>query len=132
MKEENKYATENPEPTKSELEILQVLWELGPSTVRAVNEKLNEKRNLNYTSTLKLMQIMLEKGLLERDERQMKHIYRPAEEEQKTKDFILDRFVKNLFNGSPSKLMMQLVGNDRTTKEELNEIKKILKQLENK
>jgi len=122
----------NPEPTKSELEILQVLWELGPATVRSVNDKLNEKRNLNYTSTLKLMQIMLEKGILKRDESQMKHVYRPAEEEQKTKGFILDRFVKTLFNGSPANLMMQLLGNSKASKEELEEMKEILKQLENK
>lgn len=132
MKEESQHQTESLEPTKSELEILQVLWELGPSTVRAVNERLNEKRNLNYSSTLKLMQIMLDKGLLARDERQMKHVYRPVEEEQKTKSFILDRFVKNLFNGSPAKLMMQLVGNSRASKEELDEMKKILDQLDNK
>ncbi len=118
------------EPTKSELEILQVLWELGPSTVRAVNDKLNEKKQLNYTSTLKLMQIMLEKGILERDDTNMKHVYRPAEAEQKTKGFILDRFVKNLFNGSASRLMMQLLGNTETSKEELEEMKKMLRQLE--
>lgn len=122
----------NQEPTKSELEILQVLWELGPSTVRSVNDKLNEKRSLNYTSTLKLMQIMLEKGILKRDEGQMKHIYQPVEEEQKTKGFILDRFVKTLFNGSPANLMMQLLGNSKTSKEELDEMKEILKKLENK
>jgi len=118
------------EPTKSELEILQVLWELGPSTVRAVNDKLNEKKHLNYTSTLKLMQIMLEKGILKRDDTQMKHVYRPADTEQKTKGFILDRFVKNLFQGSPSGLMMQLLGNKTTSKEELEAMKKILRELE--
>lgn len=121
-----------PEPTKSELEILQVLWEFGPSTVRFVNDKLNEQREVNYTSTLKLMQIMAEKNLLLRDESNMKHIYKPAEEEIKTKSHLLDRFVKTLYKGSPSKLVMQLIGSEETSKEELDELRKILKDLDNK
>lgn len=120
------------EPTKSELEILQVLWENGPSTVRMVNDKLNEQREVNYTSTLKLMQIMTEKNLVLRDESSMKHIYRPAEEETKTKSHLLDRFVNTLYNGSASKLVMQLLGSKKTSKEELEELKKILKDLGNK
>jgi BlaI family transcriptional regulator, penicillinase repressor len=115
------------EPTKAELEILQVLWQYGPSTVRLVNDKLNEeKREVNYTSTLKLMQIMHEKGLLTRDESQMKHVYAAAEEESKTKDFLLDRFVDTLYNGSTSKLLMQLLGNKKTSKKELDEIRALL------
>jgi len=118
-----------PEPTKAELEILQVLWEFGPSTVRFVNDKLNEQREVNYTSTLKQMQIMAEKGILKRDESQMKHIYIPVEAEQKTKGQLLDRFVSTLYKGSAANLMMQLLGNEKTSKEELNEIKKLLDQL---
>jgi BlaI family transcriptional regulator, penicillinase repressor len=115
------------EPTKAELEILQVLWQYGPSTVRLVNDKLNEeKREVNYTSTLKLMQIMHEKGLLTRDESQMKHVYAAAEEEHKTKSFLLDRFVDTLYNGSASKLLMQLLGNKKTSKKELDEIRALL------
>ena len=77
------------EPTKAELEILQVLWQYGPSTVRFVNDKLNEHtRMVQYTSTLKLMQIMNDKGMLKRDDTNMKHIYHPAEEEQKTKNYL--------------------------------------------
>ena len=121
-----------PEPTKSELEILQVLWEHGPSTVRFVNDTLNEQREVNYTSTLKLMQIMAEKNLVLRDESSMKHIYRPAEEENKTKGHLLDRFVNTLYNGSPSKLVMQLIGSKETSKEELDELRKILKDLDDK
>lgn len=128
---ENKESTEKkPDPTKSELEILQVLWEFGPSTVRFVNERLNEQREVNYTSTLKLMQIMVEKKLVLRDESSMKHIYRPAEEENKTKSHILDRFVNTLYNGSASQLVMHLVGNKKTSSEELEELKKILKDLD--
>jgi BlaI family transcriptional regulator, penicillinase repressor len=120
-----------PEPTRSELEILQVIWRHGPCTVRAVNDWLNEqKREVQYTSTLKLMQIMVEKGLLLRDESQMKHVYSAAVEENKTKGFLLDRFVDALYNGSPSSLMMQLLGNRKTSKKELDAIRDLLKKMD--
>jgi len=115
-----------PEPTKAELEILQVLWEFGPSTVRFVNDKLNEQREVNYTSTLKQMQILTEKGILKRDESQMKHIYIPVEAESKTKDQLLDKFVNTLYKGSASSLFMQLLGNENTSKEDIDKIKKLL------
>lgn len=119
-----------PEPTKAELEILQVLWEFGPSTVRVVNDKLNEQRDVNYTSTLKQMQIMADKGILKRDESQMKHIYIPVEAEHKTKDQLLNRFVKTLYKGSASKLVMQLLGDAKTSKEDLDAIKNMLNKLD--
>jgi BlaI family transcriptional regulator, penicillinase repressor len=128
MKEINK---ENslPEPTRSELEILQVLWQHGPSTVRFVNNTLNEqKREVQYTSTLKLMQIMADKGLLTRDESQMKHVYSVAEEESKTKNFLLERFVNNMYNGSASSMLMQLLGNKKTSKKEIDAIKELIKK----
>ncbi len=121
----------NPEPTKSELEILQVLWQYGPSTVRAVNDILNEqKREVQYTSTLKLMQIMVEKELLNRDESQMKHVYSAAVEEQSTKGHLLDRFVDTMYNGSASSLMMQLLGNKKTSKKEMDAIRELLKKMD--
>ena len=121
-------SSDNPiEPTKAELEILQVLWKHGPSTVRFVNERLNEeKREVNYTSTLKLMQIMLEKGSLTREDSQVKHVYAAAEEESKTKNMLLERFVENLYEGSASNLMMQLLGNKKTSKKELDAIKALI------
>lgn len=119
-----------PEPTKAELEILQVLWEFGPSTVRTVNDKLNEHRNVNYTSTLKQMQIMADKGILKRDESQMKHIYIPVEAEHKTKDQLLDRFVNTLYNGSASKLVMQVLGNKKASQEDMEAIKAMLEKLD--
>jgi len=125
-----KTASQIPEPTKAELEILQVLWEYGPSTVRFVNDQLNEQREVNYTSTLKQMQIMAEKGILKRDESQMKHIYMPVEAEQKTKSYLLDRFVNTLYKGSAASLMMQLLGNHKASKEELAAIKELLKKTE--
>ena len=125
MKQEN--SDKLNEPTKSELEILQVLWKHGPSTVRFVNDTLNEmKRAVQYTSTLKLMQIMAEKQMLTRDESNMKHVYHAAIEEQKTKGALLEKFVDSMYNGSASSLMLQLLGNKKTTKKELQAIKDIL------
>lgn len=121
----------NIDPTKAELEILQVLWQHGPSTVRFVNDLLNEqKRAVQYTSTLKQMQIMAEKGMLKRDESNMKHIYSPVEEEQKTKGYLLDRFVDSMYNGSASSLMMQLLGNRKASKKELQAIKDMIAKLD--
>ncbi len=118
-------------PTKSELEILQVLWDQGPSTVRFVNETLNQqKRAVQYTSTLKLMQIMVEKELLTRDETSMKHIYHAAVDEQMTKSILLERFVDSMYKGSASSLMLQLLGNKKTSKKELQAIKAMLDQLD--
>ncbi|WP_336517223.1 BlaI/MecI/CopY family transcriptional regulator [Pollutibacter soli] len=122
-----KQAPSGIEPTKSELEILKVLWEHGPSTVRFVNDELNsQSRPVQYTSTLKLMQIMHEKGMLTRDDSNMKHVYQPVEDEEKTKGFLLSRFVENMYNGSASSLVMQLLGNKKTSAEELKAIRKML------
>jgi predicted transcriptional regulator len=118
------------EPTKSELEILQVLWDKGPSTVREVNNELLKQRDVNYTTTLKQMQIMADKGLLNRDQGQMKHIYSVAVEEQKLKAHLLDKFVDSMYKGSASKLVMQLIGNKSTSREDLREIKDMIKKLE--
>ena len=128
---ENKTPGSLPEPTRSELGILQVLWQHGPSTVRFINDHLNEqKREVQYTSTLKLMQIMAEKGLLTRDESQMKHVYSAAEEESKTKGFLLERFVNTMYNGSTSSLLLQLLGNKKTSKKEIAAIKELLKKMD--
>lgn len=131
MKEKHTNKKAGTEPTKSELEILQVLWQHGPSTVRFVNDLLNEqKREMQYTSTLKLMQIMHEKGILKRDDTSMKHVYSPALKEKKTKTQLLDRVIDTMFNGSRSSLVLQLLGNKKTSKKELQEIKEFLRKLE--
>ena len=132
MKAVNQEGTLN-EPTKSELEILQVLWKSGPSTVRFVNDFLNEqKRAVQYTSTLKLMQIMTEKEMLTRDASSMKHVYSAAIEEHQTKGMMLEKFVDTMYNGSSTNLMMQLLGNNKTSKQELDAIRAMLDQLDNK
>ena len=121
------------EPTKSELEILQVLWKHGPSTVRFVNDTLNdEKKAVQYTSTLKQMQVMTERKMLIRDESSMKHIYTAAITEQQTKGAMLDRFVDSIYDGSASNLVIQLLGNKKTSQAELDAIRGLLDQLDNK
>lgn len=120
-------------PTKTEMDVLQVLWQYGPSTVRFVHDKLNEQKEaVIYTSTLKLMQVMKEKGMLERDETNMKHVYSAAVEEKKVKGTMLSRFVDAMYNGSPSDLMVALLGNDKTSPDEVQKIKELLKQMDTK
>jgi len=131
MKAKKESSKIKPEPTRSELEILKVLWQHGPSTVRLVNDKLNEQtRAVQYTSTLKLMQIMYEKGMLKRDDSNMKHVYSPTEEEQKTKNDLLEKFIDGMYNGSASNLVMQLLGNKKTSKKEIAAIKELLNKMD--
>lgn len=133
MKTSNKDKSTSSEPTKSELEILQILWHFGPSTARFVNDHLNkETRQVIYMSTLKLMQIMVEKGFLKKDESQLRHIYRAAVDEGKTKGMLLDRVVDTMFNGSAGSLMMQLLGNKKISPEEMEEFKELIKKIDEK
>ncbi len=122
-------------PTDTELEILQVLWQKGPSTVRFVNDTLNEQRNaeqqpIGYTTTLKMMQLMTEKGLLARDVAQRTHIYRTLLSQEATRKSLLTRFLDTAFGGSASQLVMQVLGQGKTSPEELEEIKKMIQNLE--
>jgi BlaI family transcriptional regulator, penicillinase repressor len=125
------------QPTDAELEILHLLWELGPSTVRTVNERQNEKREaesvkdpLGYTTTLKLMQIMHEKGWVSRIEDGRTHIYTAAVQETDTQSALLQQFVDNAFRGSAMKMVMQTLGNYEAGAEELDEIKALIAQIE--
>ena len=117
-------------PTDAELEILQILWQNGPSTVRFVNDKLNENREIGYTTTLKFMQIMLEKGMVERDEENRTHIYKAAIKEGDTQKILLDKLLNTAFGGSASKLVMQALGSHKASKEELEEIKQLIDKIE--
>lgn len=119
-------------PTESELEILQLLWKNGPSTVRFLNEKQNEVKEVGYTTTLKIMQIMVEKGTLDVNKESRQHIYTPAVDEDETKGKLLDGFLKKTFSGSAMKMVMQALGNHKPSKEELDEIKNLIKEIENK
>ena len=117
-------------PTDSELEILNILWEKGPSTVRQVHEVLEQNKEAGYTTTLKLMQIMHEKQLLTRNETAKSHIYTPNVSQEKTQGQFLKKVIDNVFNGSASQLVMQALGNYKTNSEELEEIKKYLDEIE--
>ena len=121
-----------PKPTDAELEILQILWTHGPSSVRLVNETLNaaSEKEVGYTTTLKLMQIMLEKGLVRRNDESRTHIYEAAVNEEATQRRLLDKFVDATFRGSAMKLVMQALGNHRASKEELDEIKSLIERME--
>lgn len=131
MKVQKRQLDGQPEPTKSELEILQVLWQKGPSTVRTVNDTLNEEmRDVNYTSTLKLMQIMLDKGLLLREIEGKNHIYRPAERQEITQTRVIKGLATLAFGGSPASLVLRVLGNGDASPEELEEIKRMIDQIE--
>ena len=124
--------TNDIRPTDSELEILQLLWKQGPSTVREINDLLNtdQDKNTGYTTTLKIMQIMFEKALVTRDDSQRTHVYTAAVREGKIQSALLDRFLNAAYKGSASKLALQLLGNHKTTPDELAAIKALIDQLE--
>jgi len=119
-----------PKPTDSELNILQILWIKGPCSVRAVNDILNQEKEVGYTTTLKLMQIMTDKGLVVRDTSTRSHIYSANVSEEDTKGKLLDGFLEATFQGSASKLVMQALGNHKTSPEELEKIKSLIKEIE--
>ena len=116
-------------PTESELAILQILWEKENATVREVHEELSKNKNSGYTTTLKLLQIMFEKGLVTRDDSNKTHIYQPAVTKQKTQKQLLDKMINTLFSGSSTQLVLQALGNQKASKDELNEIQKYLDNL---
>jgi predicted transcriptional regulator len=117
-----------PKPTDSELAILQVLWQHGPANVRFVNEQLSQQREVGYTTTLKWLQLMLDKGLVLRDEGTWPHTYRPAVREEDTQTQLLDRLVESAFGGSALKLVLRALGKGQNTREELDQIQALLNQ----
>ena len=119
-----------PRPTDAELAILRVLWQRGPSTVRDVHEELSGEQSTGYTTVLKLLQIMTDKGLVVRDESNRAHVYQPRHSEQRTQRQLLTDLADRAFGGSPAKLVMQALSGQRTTAEELNAIRELLDQLE--
>ncbi|WP_316822504.1 BlaI/MecI/CopY family transcriptional regulator [Pedobacter gandavensis] len=119
-------------PTESELEILQILWEKGHCTVREVHEILEKNKDSGYTTTLKLMQIMAEKGLVIRDTSSKTHIYRAQVNQEKTEQDLVSKMIDNVFNGSAARLVMQALGNHSASKDEIDSIKKYLDNLSDK
>jgi predicted transcriptional regulator len=119
------------QPTGSELEILEILWQKGPSTVRQVNELLEQKgKHVGYTTTLKMMQIMTEKGLLSRTMDGRMHVYTALIQAYTAQNVLIDRMVEAAFGGSAMKLVLQALGNHRVTPEELREIRELINKLE--
>ncbi|HMW67201.1 MAG TPA: BlaI/MecI/CopY family transcriptional regulator [Chitinophagaceae bacterium] len=118
-------------PTESELEILQVLWSHGTATVRDVHEELSKTKDVGYTTTLKLMQIMHEKGIVKRDDSMKTHIYQSAINKEKTQKHLLNKMIDNLFGGSPTQLVIQALGDNqhKANREELDKIQALLDSL---
>ncbi|RBL89245.1 MULTISPECIES: BlaI/MecI/CopY family transcriptional regulator [Chitinophaga] len=117
-------------PTESELEILSILWEKGPCTVREVHDILSETKDAGYTTTLKLMQIMHEKELLERDTSSKTHVYKAAVSQEKTQQQLLNKMIDTVFGGSASKLVLQALGHHRSSEAELDQIRQYLSEME--
>ena len=116
-------------PTESELEILQVLWSKGTASVRDVHEELSKTKDAGYTTTLKLMQIMFEKGLVKRDTSVKTHFYQAAVSREKTQKHLLGKMIDSLFGGSPTQLVMQALGNHKASPQELDAIQEMLDNL---
>jgi predicted transcriptional regulator len=119
-----------PKPTDSELAILRVLWRLGPSTVRTVYDELNRLQTNGYTTVLKMLQIMTEKGLVRRDESERSHIYRPACSEQQVQRQLVGHLLDRAFGGSAQQLVLQALAAKKASPEELAEIRRLLDKME--
>ena len=117
-------------PTDRELAILAILWNSGPSTVRQVNEKMNKQQRTGYTTTLKLMQIMTEKGLVVRDDSKFQHVYTPAASEENTQNQVVGDMLEKVFSGSAEKLVMRALAAKKVSAKELAKIKKVIEKIE--
>ena len=117
-------------PTEKELAILKVLWQKGPSTVRQVNDEINKQFETGYTTTLKLMQIMTDKGLLERDDSEFKHVYKPAVSAESTEKQIVGDMMEKVFSGSAERLVMRVLSAKQVSAEELKKIRQFLDKME--
>ena len=116
-------------PTESELEILQILWTRGLATVREVHEELSRTKDAGYTTTLKLMQIMHEKGLVKRDDSMRTHVYQSAVNKERTQKHLLSKMIDSLFGGSSTQLVIQALGENKVSAEELEKIQALLNDL---
>ena len=117
-------------PTESELEVLNILWQKGRATVREVNEVVNQTKETGYTTTLKIMQIMFDKGLVSKNTEGKQHIFEANVSEEATQKSLLNRFIDSTFQGNAMHLVMQALGNHHASNEELSELKKLIQQLE--
>ena len=120
----------NIKPTGAELEILQILWKNGASTVKSINDELNKNKKVGYTTTLKIMQIMYKKRLLNRERSGRSHIYKPVPQKDETQNVLLEKILETAFAGSASKLVMHALGRSKTSRKEIEEIKEYLTKLD--
>lgn len=120
------------QPTEVELQILRVLWDQGPSTARQIHDARTEERDTNYSTTVKMLSVMLEKGLLKRDETARPHVYRPAASRQATQRRMLRDLIKSAYAGSAGSLVLQALSSQRASPEELAAIRRLLDELEGK
>lgn len=120
----------NQQPTASELAILAILWERGPQAVKAVHEQLSQEKEVVYTTILKTMQVMTDRGFLSRESQGRKHIYAAAIDREGTQDSLLDSFVNRAFGGSAKNLAMRALGNYKTSKADLDELKALINKIE--
>lgn len=118
--------TNYPEPTESEVEILQILWQKGSATVREVHEVLETRKDVGYTTTLKLMQIMVEKGIVDRDTSKRIHIYKPLIPQSSVENNLINKLRQKIFRGSASRLVIGALSSEPVSEEELEEIKEFL------
>ena len=118
-------------PTEAELEILTILWDTHPISVRQIKDKLNEQKEVGYTTTLKFLQIMYKKGLVTRNTDQRTHLYSPAIQENNTQKKMVHDLLNKSFKGSAAKLVMQVLGNHTASQDELDEIKNLINTIEN-
>ena len=125
-------STKTIKPTESELEILQVLWERDLASVREVHEELQKSKDVGYTTTLKLMQIMHEKGLVKRDDSFKTHIYQASVSKEKTQKHLLGKMINTVFGGSSAELVLQALGNHKASPAELEEIQRLLNNLKDR
>jgi len=117
-------------PTESELEILQILWSEGDCNVKQINDILNKKREVGYTTTLKTMQIMFDKGLLSREKDKRTHIYKAELQKEDTENMMISKLMNSVFEGSAVKLVMRALGSQKTSTEELEKIKSLINEIE--
>lgn len=122
----------SPQPTEVELQILRILWSQGPSIARDIHVALQEVRQTTYSTTVKMLSVMLEKGLLKRDDNVRPQIYRPATPQQRTQKKMLGDLIEKVYDGSAAKLMMHALSSDKATPAEIAEIRKLLDTMEDK
>ena len=118
------------QPTEVEMQILRILWELGPSPVREIHKRLEAAKGTNYSTTVKMLAIMLQKRLVKRDEDAQPHVYRPAITRAKTGKRMLDDLIEKVYDGSAMSLVLQALSSGKATKEELDQVRHMLDQME--